>query len=466
MNPETRAWLHLDSEAALERAAALDGAPPETRGPLFGLPVAIKDNIAVRGWPSTSGSALLSDYRAPYDATVVERLREAGAVLLGTTNLDEFAMGSSTTRGFRGPTRNPVDPERVAGGSSGGSAAAVATGSAYAALGTDTGGSVRQPAAHCGLFGIRPTYGRVSRFGITAYASSFDQVGCFASDLSDLGRILAAIAGFDPRDATSAALPVPDLAAAAAHPSPPRALVACDERDLESLDPASGTAFRAALGRFEAMGVAVRRSRLPDADAAVAAYYLLACAEASSNLARFDGMRYGRGAAGSGSLADALRESRTHGFGTEVRRRIVAGTTVLSRGYREAIYRAAIETRRRVAAELARRFDEGDFLVLPATVGPPRRLHTPESTAAEYRADRFSILAALAGLPAISVPAGERSGLPFGIEILGPAWSEAALLSAAAAFGEPPGRGRPSPGAAAARSGRRDAAAAPRPLAR
>ena len=428
---ELGAYLYLDREGALTRARALDQGP---RGALFGLPVAVKDNIAVRGWPSTSGSALLRDYRAPFDATVVERLREAGAVLLGATNLDEFAMGASTTRGFRGATRNPADPARVPGGSSGGSAAAVASGAAFAALGTDTGGSVRQPAAHCGVFGIRPTYGRVSRFGITAYASSFDQVGCFASDLTDLGRVLAAIAGEDPRDATSAAREVPDLAAAAARPASLRAIVTCGARDLEALDPASRRAFSAAVRRFERLGCEVRRVALPDPDSATAAYYLLACAEASSNLARFDGMRYGRREAGDGPLAAAFRESRTRGFGTEVRRRVLAGATVLSHGYRDAIYQAASETRKRVAADLLRLFDAGDFILLPVTVGPPRRLDAEEPPALEYWADRFSILAALASLPAISLPAGERSGLPFGIELMAPPWEESALFSAAAAF--------------------------------
>ena len=429
-----RAYLHLDPEGALDRARALDRRPGAGRGSLFGLPVAVKDNIAVRGWPSTSGSALLDDYRAPYDATVIERLREADAVLLGTTNLDEFAMGSATTRGFRGATRNPADPERTAGGSSGGSAAAVAAGSAYAALGTDTGGSVRQPAAHCGVLGIRPTWGRVSRFGITAYASSFDQVGCVAADLTDLGRLLAAVAGADPRDATSAAREVPDYAAAAGRPAAAGAIVTCSGQDLEALDPASREAFRRAVRRFERLGWSVRSAALPDPDRAVAAYYLLACAEASSNLARFDGMRYGRREAGDGTLAGALRESRARGFGREARRRILAGATVLSRGYRDAIYGASLETRRRVADELRRLFDPGGLILLPSTVGPPRRLDAREPPADEYWADRFAILAALGGTPAISLPAGERSGLPFGVELMAPRWEEASLFSAAAAF--------------------------------
>ncbi len=453
------AFLHLDAAGALDRARALDRTAE--RGPLFGLPVAVKDNIAVRGWPSTSGSALLEGYRPPFDATVVERLRAAGAVLLGTTNLDEFAMGSATTRGARGPTRNPADPERVAGGSSGGSAAAVAAGAAHAALGTDTGGSVRLPAAHCGVFGIRPTWGRVSRFGITAYASSFDQVGCFAADLADLGRVLAVISGRDPRDATSAEREVPNFAAAASRPALPRHLVSCGEADLALLDAASRRAFAAAVERFERAGCRVRSHPLPAAGAATAAYYLLACAEASSNLARFDGMRYGVREERDGPLAATLRESRTRGFGREARRRVLAGAAVLSRGYRDAIYRAALDTRRRVADELGRLFDHGELILLPAAVAPPRRLDEEPPPEVEYRADRFGILAALASFPALSLPAGERSGLPFGIELMAPPWREDALISAAAAFGATARASRsPSRGAGAAPGGRRTAGAA------
>ncbi len=436
VDDSVRAFLHIDREGARARARSLDRQPRHRRGPLFGLPVAVKDNIAVRSWLSTSGSALLRGYRAPYDATVVERLRGAGAVLLGTTNLDEFGMGSATTRGFHGPSRNPADPQRVAGGSSGGSAAAVAAGTAHAALGTDTGGSVRQPAAHCGVFGIRPTYGRVSRYGVTAYASSFDQVGCLASDLTDLGRVLGAVAGLDPRDATSAARDVPDFAAAAGRPALPRTIAACGENDLAVLDPASQEAFAAVIRRFEQRGVIVRRVELPDTETAVAAYYLLACAEASSNLARFDGMRYGQPEAGGLRLEAAFRETRTRGLGREVRRRILAGATVLSRGYRDSIYRASTEIRKRIARELLGLFGERELLLLPITCGPPRLLDEPPPRAQEYRSDRFTILASLAALPAISLPAGESRGLPFGVELMAPPWGEEALFSAAAAFVE------------------------------
>ena len=431
---DARAFLHLDGAAALDRARALD-REPEGRASrsLFGMPVAIKDNIAVQGLPSTSGSALLADYRAPFDATVVARLRDAGAVILGTTNLDEFGMGSSTTRGFRGATRNPAAPRRIAGGSSGGSAAAVASGAAFAALGTDTGGSVRQPAAHCGLYGIRPTWGRVSRFGVTAYASSLDQVGVLGSDPIEIGRVLSAIAGSDPRDATSARRPVPDFGSAAARPRAPSSLTVCSDADLTSLDPASRDAFDRTVRRFEAAGTRIRTARLPDPESAVAAYYLIACAEASSNLSRFDGLRYGRREAADGTLAGAYRVSRSAGFGVEVRRRILLGAALLSQGYRDAVYGSATVARQRTRESLLRLLDDTEAILLPVSPHPPRRIETPDPPEAEYRADRFNILAALGSLPALAIPAGERDGLPFGVQLMGAPWEEAALLSAAAA---------------------------------
>lgn len=444
VNGELHVYLHLDREGATLRGRQLEAQPPEDRGTLHGLPVAVKDNIAVRGLPSTSGSAILRNYRAPYDATVVERLRRAGAVILGTANLDEFAMGSATTSGFRGPTRNPVDPERIVGGSSGGPAAAVASGTVAAALGTDTGGSVRQPAAHCGIFGIRPTYGRVSRYGITAYASSFDQVGCLASDLSDLGKVLTAVAGRDPRDATSADREVPDFAAAARRPALPAAVVTCSDADIAGLDAPSQAAFRAVIHRFEDAGCAIRQIELPDPVSTISTYYVLACAEASSNLSRFDGMRYGSRVEGDGTLGAAFRESRTAGFGDEVRLRILLGTTVLSEGYRDAIYGAATAARRAMAARLRAAFASGGLLLLPITKTAPRRLTDPVAAGDDYDGDRFTVLAALAGLPAISVPAGSRSGLPFGVELMAPPWQEARLFSAAAALSRIPAS-RPRP---------------------
>ena len=434
INRRIHAFLHLDRSGALAAARRLEHQPASNRGPLYGLPVAVKDNIAVRGLPSTSGSAVLRTYRAPYDATVVERLRQAGALILGTTNLDEFAMGSATTSGFRGPTRNPVAPDRIVGGSSGGPAAAVAARAVPAALGTDTGGSVRLPAAHTGIFGIRPTYGRVSRFGVTAYASSFDQVGCLAVTLPDLARVLAAISGVDPRDATSMDRAVPDFTAAVARPALPRSVVACSEEDIEVLDPPSRSAFCRALRRFEEGGVTIRRFRLPEAVTTISAYYVLACAEASSNLARFDGIRYGSRVAGDGTLAGTFRESRTAGFGDEVRLRILLGTTVLSQGYRDAIYAAATAARKQIRDRLLGALEPGELLVLPIARTSPRRLSAPVEAGEDYEGDRFTVLAALAGFPALAVPAGEREHLPFGIELMAPPWQESALLSAAAAF--------------------------------
>lgn len=428
-----RAFLHLDRRGALRRARELDAAPGREGLPLFGVPVAVKDNIAVSGFPGTSGSALLETYRSPFDAGVTRRLREAGAVIVGTTNLDEFGMGSSTTRGARGTTRNPAAPEHVAGGSSGGSAAAVASGAAFAALGTDTGGSVRQPAAHCGLFGIRPTWGRVSRFGVTAYASSLDQVGVLAPDLPTLGGVLAAVSGLDPRDATSVDRSVPDFAGAAGRPRTPQVLTIPSDADLDALDPGSRDAFAAAVGRFESVGARIRSAPLPDPGSAVAAYYLIACAEASSNLSRFDGLRYGRREEGDGTLRGTYRASRSAGFGNEVRRRILLGAAVLSHGYKDAVYAAAGAARRRTRAELLRLLGDGGLLLLPVTPGPPRRLDEPDPPEAEYRADRFNILAALASLPALAIPSGRRSRLPFGVQLMGAPWEEARLISAAAA---------------------------------
>ncbi len=428
------AFLHLDRDGATATARRLERQRPAARGPLFGLPVAVKDNIAVRGLPSTSGSAVLRNYRAPYDATVVERLRGAGAVIVGTTNLDEFGMGSSTTSGYRGPTRNPVDLERIVGGSSGGPAAAVASGAVPVALGTDTGGSVRLPAAHTGIFGLRPTYGRVSRFGITAYASSFDQVGCLAAEVTDLGRVLSTISGADPRDATSVAREVPDFTTAAARPAFPRTVAACSDEDLAILDPQSRRAFHRVLRRLEAGGATIHRFQLPEAVTTISAYYVLACAEASSNLARFDGMRYGSRVEGDGTLAATIRASRTSGFGDEVRLRVLLGTTVLSQGYRDAIYAAATAARTAIRERLLGHFERGEFLLVPIARTAPRRLSDPVEAGADYDGDRFTILASLAGLPALAIPAGERDGLPFGVELMAPPWEEAALLSAAAAL--------------------------------
>jgi len=456
INRRIHAFLHLDRDGASAAARRLNQQPAAAQGPLFGLPVAVKDNIAVRGLPSTSGSAVLRTYRAPYDATVVERLRRAGAVILGTTNLDEFGMGSATTSGFRGPTRNPVAPDRIVGGSSGGPAAAVAAGAVPAALGTDTGGSVRLPAAHTGIFGIRPTYGRVSRFGITAYASSFDQVGCLARELADLAGVLSVVSGADPRDATSIDRAVPDFAAAVARPALPRTVLACSDEDVAILDAPSRTAFYRALRRFEEGGAAIRRFRLPEAVKTISAYYVLACAEASSNLARFDGIRYGSREAGDGTLAGAFRESRTAGFGDEVRLRILLGTTVLSQGYRDAIYAAATAARKQIRDRLFGAFDQGELLLIPIARTSPRRLSDPVEAGDDYDGDRFTVLAALAGFPALAIPAGERDGLPFGVELMARPWQEATLLSAAAALSAPmdPAARRPtnpSRGAAAAR---------------
>ncbi len=427
---EVRAFLHLDSEGARARARELDRAPAEQRGALHGLPISVKDNIAIRGMPLTCASALLDGFVSPYDATVVARLRDAGAVLLGKTNLDEFAMGSSTSSGYRGATRNPWDTARVPGGSSGGAAASVAAGMAAAGIGTDTGGSLRHPGAHCGLHAIRPTWGRVSRFGVTAYASSLDQVGCLAWDLPDLAAVLSVLSGSDPRDATCSRRPVPDFLTAAASPALPESVAIPADADRPGLDPEGERAYARCVARLEEAGVRIREAALPDWGLAVATYYVLACAEASSNLARFDGVRYGR------RRPPDLVESRTAGFGPEVRERILLGAGCLSSGYEDEVYQAAKRRRAAFRAELLEILEASDAILLPVAVAPPRRSDDREAARREYEDDRCNILASLAGLPALAVPAGSWRGLPFGVQFVGAPWREDQLIRFAGAFGD------------------------------
>ncbi len=427
---EVHAFLHVDPEGALARARELDRLPGEQRGSLHGLPVSIKDNIAIRGMPLTCASAILDGFVSPYDATVITRLRDAGAVFPGKTNLDEFAMGASTSTGYRGATRNPWDTDRVPGGSSGGAAASVAAGMAAVGLGTDTGGSLRHPGAHCGLHAIRPTWGRVSRFGITAYASSLDQVGCVAWDLTDLAAVLSIIAGPDPADATCSRKPVPDFRAAAGSPCLPGSIAIPGPADRPGLEPEGERAFARCVARLEDAGVRIRQVALPDWGLAVATYYVLACAEASSNLARFDGVRYGR------RQPSDIAESRTAGFGHEVRERILIGAACLSSGYENKVYQAARRRRTAFRTELLEVFRTSDAILLPVAVRPPRLVSDHAAAAREYEDDRCNILASLAGLPALAVPAGRWHGLPFGVQFVGAPWCEDQLIRFAGAFGE------------------------------
>lgn len=431
----SNAFLALAPERARRRAAWVDAqvAAGVDPGPLAGVPVAVKDNLCTDGVATTAGSALLAGYVPPFDATVVARLEAAGAIVVAKTNLDEFGMGSSSETSAFGPVRHPVARDRVPGGSSGGSAVAVAEGVVALALGTDAGGSVRQPAAFCGVLGVKPTYGRLSRYGVIAYASSLDQVGVLANDAEDAALALAAMAGRDPADATSALLPARGLALGAFDP---RGLRIGRVTSLWSAGVAPGV--RAALDavaiRCEALGATVVDVPLPLADAAVATYYLIATAEASSNLARYDATLYGRrvGASRDGHEAVA-RASRAAGLGREVQRRILMGAFALSAGYADAYADRAARVRRRIAEALEDAFRGVDVLLAPTAPTVAWRLgERLDDPLAMYVADVTTCLANLAGLPALSLPAGPaEEGLPAGAQLIGPAWSEARLLGLA-----------------------------------
>jgi aspartyl-tRNA(Asn)/glutamyl-tRNA(Gln) amidotransferase subunit A len=434
-----RAWsdglnilLHDRATVQADCAAAAAAAP--ATGLLAGTPVVVKDNIATGFLPTTCGSRILAEYRSPFAATAVQRLRDAGGVVVGVANMDEFAMGSSTEHSAYGPTRNPVDPSRVPGGSSGGSAAAVAAGIAPLALGSETGGSVRQPAAFCGVVGVKPTYGRVSRFGLVAFASSLDNIGVFGATVSDAARGLQAIAGVDAHDATSAEVPVGDYVGTAT----PRldGLVVGVPREYfpASLDPAVRARTDRALDALRAAGATVREVSLPHTEYAIPVYYIIAPAECSSNLARFDGVRYGHRAE-----ADALRAmyetTRSSGFGDEVTRRILLGTYVLSHGYYDAYYKKAQAVRQRITDDFAAVFTSGvDVLFTPTTPGPAFALGAITDPYEMYLSDIYTVTANLAGVPAMSVPIGRVTGLPVGGQLLAPHFGEATMFRAAFAL--------------------------------
>lgn len=443
------AYLTVMRESAEAAAAAADaryrrGAP---LGPLDGAPVALKDVLCTRGVRTTAGSRILERFVPPYDATVVTRLRAAGAVLLGKTNLDEFAMGSSTEHSAYHVTRNPWDLGRVPGGSSGGSAAAVAGALAAVALGTDTGGSVRQPAAFCGVVGLKPTYGRVSRRGLIAFASSLDQVGPLTLDVRDAADVLAVVAGADPGDATCVDAPVPDYAAALTGDVRGLTLGVPDEYFVEGTDPCVEAAVRAAIEELRGRGAAVERVSLPSTRHALATYYLIAPAEASSNLARYDGVKFGLRVPGSKDLVEMTSRTRAAGFGAEVKRRIMLGTYALSAGYHEAYYGKAQRVRTLVARDFAQAFTRVDLIVAPTTPGVAFAHGAKADPLAMYLNDVFTIPASMAGLPAISVPCGlDPAGLPIGLQFIGRAFEEAVLLRAAHAYEQAgPWRPRPAP---------------------
>ncbi len=435
---ELHAFVGLRSEAALDEARASDARRErgELRSRLDGLPVAIKDIMVQSGEPTRCASRILEGFVSPYTATVVERLEHAGAIVMGRTNLEEFAMGSSTEHSAEGPTRNPWNLACTPGGSSGGSAAAVAARIVPAALGTDTGGSIRQPASFCGIVGIKPTYGRVSRWGIVAFASSLDQVGAFAQTASDCAWILEAIAGHDPRDSTSIPESVPNYSDA----------LTGDVSDLrlglpreyfveEGVDPRVWTAVREAGAELERAGAKIVEVSLPHARYAIATYYLIANAEASSNLARFDGVRYGHRASDTDGLTEMYCRSRSEGFGAEVKRRILLGTYVLSAGYYDAYYRKAQQVRTLLRRDFEEAFKGCDALITPTCPEVAFRLgEKTEDPLTMYLSDIYTVSCNLAGIPGMSLPCGSVDGLPVGLQLLGRALDESTLLRIADAY--------------------------------
>lgn len=434
-----RAFNSRDEAGALTLAAAADArrAAGQARGPLDGIPVGFKDVIAVAGQPLTCSSKMLANFVSPYDATVTTKLKAAGAIPFGRLNMDEFAMGSSTENSAFGPTANPWDLSRVPGGSSGGSAAAVAAGEVPLALGSDTGGSVRQPAALCGIVGLKPTYGLVSRYGLAAFASSLDQIGTFARNVGDAALLLGAIAGHDAHDSTSFPADIPDYRAELDRRKGPWRLGVPQEYFGAGLDPEVGAAVRQAIGFYREAGCEIKEVALPlAAEYAIAVYYLIATAEASSNLARYDGIRYGHRSAAATDAIDIYAKSRAEGFGEEVKRRIVLGTHVLSSGYHDAYYLRAQQVRTLIRGEYLRVFQDCDALLSPTT--PTAAFKLGEKAAdplAMYLSDIYTIGVNLAGLPGISVPCGfTGGGLPIGLQVIGPPFGEAEMLAIARAY--------------------------------
>ena len=438
-NPELNAFLTLSPERAFAQADRIDGmrSRSENLPPLAGVPMAIKDVISTRGVRTTCGSKILEHYIPPYDATAVENLERAGAILLGKTNCDEFAMGSSNENSAYGPVRNPLAPDRVPGGSSGGSAAAVAAGLAVGALGTDTGGSIRQPGALCGIPAMMPTYGRVSRYGLIAFASSLDRIGPFAKTVRDVASILGVIAGSDKNDATSAAVEKADYAAEIEKSVSGTRIGIPKEYFSEGMDAEVRQHVEAGIKRFETLGCRIVELRMPHTDYAIATYYIVATAEASSNLARFDGVRYGLRVE-SGTLREMYKKTRGKGFGPEVKRRIMLGTYALSSGYYDAYYLRAQKVRALIARDFAEAFEKVDAIVTPTSPSPAFRIgERADDPLKMYLADIYTVTGSLAGVPGISVPCGAtREGLPVGLQILGPHFAEARVLQLANAFEE------------------------------
>jgi aspartyl-tRNA(Asn)/glutamyl-tRNA(Gln) amidotransferase subunit A len=436
-NPRTNAYLHFSPERALATAREVDRqiAHGEELGALAGVPVAVKDVIVTKGVRTTCGSKLLANYVPPYDATAVIRIEQAGGLVVGKTNCDEFAMGSSTENSAFGPVRNPVALDRVPGGSSGGSAAAVAQGTAVVSLGSDTGGSIRQPASFCGVVGVTPTYGRVSRYGLTAFASSLDHIGPFARSVKDAAAVLGVIAGRDPSDSTSAEAPVPDYSALLdGHVKGLK--LGLPREYLKGLTSETGALIHRAVDVFQGLGCEVREISLPATEYAIASYYIIATAEASSNLARYDGVRYTFRSDRGETLSDMYRNTRGEGFGAECKRRIMLGTYVLSAGYYDAYYLKAQKVRALIARDFANAFQEVDAIVAPVSPFPAFRLgEKVDDPIAMYLSDIYTITGSLAGIPCMSVPCGNTAeGLPVGMQLLTGHFAETTMFRLADAY--------------------------------
>jgi aspartyl-tRNA(Asn)/glutamyl-tRNA(Gln) amidotransferase subunit A len=436
-NPKTNAYLTFAPERALNAARTVDAkiAQGEDPGPLAGVPIAVKDVILTRGLRTTCASRMLANYIPPYDATAVIRLEAAGGVILGKTNCDEFAMGSSNENSAFGPVRNPVALDRVPGGSSGGSAAAVAQGTAVVSLGSDTGGSIRQPASFCGVTGVTPTYGRVSRYGLTAFASSLDHIGPFGRTTRDAARLLQVIAGRDEMDSTSAFAPVPDYVSAL-DGSVRGIKIGLPREYFEGLSSETGARIMAAVDVLKSLGVDIREIQLPHTPYAVACYYIICTAEASANLARYDGVRYTMRAPTAGTLSEMYRLTREEGFGAECKRRIMLGTYVLSAGYYDAYYLKAQKVRALITRDFAQAFEQVDAIVAPVSPFPAFKLGEKiDDPISMYLSDIYTITGDLAGIPCMSVPCGATSeGLPVGLQILTRHFDETTMFRVADAY--------------------------------
>ncbi|MDD5495508.1 MAG: Asp-tRNA(Asn)/Glu-tRNA(Gln) amidotransferase subunit GatA [Candidatus Omnitrophica bacterium] len=434
LNGRINSFVFIDEPQALKAAKAADGS--DLKGDLSGIPIAVKDNICVKGQDTTCSSRILKGFRPPYDATVIKKIRENGLILVGKTNMDEFAFGSSCETSCYGPTKNPWDPDRIPGGSSGGSAAAVASGQIVMAIGSDTGGSIRQPAAMCGVVGMKPTYGLVSRYGLIAFASSLDQIGPITKDVTDAAALLGVIAGHDEMDSTSADIETPDYRKSLVNDVKGLKIGIPKEYFIEGIEPDVLKAVKEAIELLKKMGAQIKEISLPHTEYAVSTYYIIAPAEASSNLARFDGVQYGFRAPHPKDIIDMYTKTRSQGFGEEAKRRILLGTYVLSSGYYEAYYLKALKVRTKIRVDFTRAFKEVDCIVTPTSpttafkIG--ERIDDPLSM---YLSDIFTIPANLAGIPAISIPCGfDGKGLPIGLQIIADAFKEENIFTAAYAY--------------------------------